>query len=122
MTTLQTQFKNYISENPNSNLSYNEWMEQILTPIITDYFKTQFEILKLQEINESKYEVLLNSNSKLVGYFIQQIDGYFHFSLPDPNSEVWSDYVLLELGSKLKELNKPWDDYLQKKFKNEEEE
>jgi hypothetical protein len=33
-------------------------------------------------------------------------------------SGVWSDYALIEIGTKLKELNQSWYDHLDKHFKN----
>jgi hypothetical protein len=40
MSTLQTQYKNYLQENPTSELTYDEWMEQVWTSRITN-FKNQ---------------------------------------------------------------------------------
>jgi hypothetical protein len=40
MTSLQTQYDNYLKENPTSTLTYDEWMEQIWEPIISENFQT----------------------------------------------------------------------------------
>lgn len=39
MSTLKTQYNNYLIENPTSNLTYDEWMNQIWVPRITDNFQ-----------------------------------------------------------------------------------
>lgn len=39
MTTLQTQYKNYLKETPTSTLTYDEWMEQVWTPTTSDDFQ-----------------------------------------------------------------------------------
>ena len=76
-------------------------------------------MLKLNKINESYYEVLVISNNKLVGNFIQDVDGFFYFS-PTGEGGLWSDYGLLEIGTKLKELNKPWSDHIDEYFASEQ--
>jgi len=55
---------------------------------------------------------------KLIGYFIPEVDGFFYFSPEQYNSGVWSDYALLEIGNKLKEINQPWVDKLNREFSN----
>jgi hypothetical protein len=37
MATLQTQYKNYLQENPTSKLTYDEWMEQIWASYIINF-------------------------------------------------------------------------------------
>lgn len=39
MSTLITQYQNYLIKNPTSKLTYDEWMEQVWQPIITDNFQ-----------------------------------------------------------------------------------
>jgi hypothetical protein len=74
-------------------------------------------MLKLIQKSTTIYEVVVESNNNLVGYFIQDVDGYYYFGEYQPNKGGnWSDYVLLELGTKLRELNKPWDDHLSNVF------
>ena len=34
MARLQIQYKNYLKRNPDSNYSYEEWMKNVLTPIL----------------------------------------------------------------------------------------
>ena len=37
MSTLETQYKNYLKENPNSKLTFEEWQIQIHIPIIKKF-------------------------------------------------------------------------------------
>ena len=39
MTTLESQYKNYLLENPTSTLTYDEWLDQLWSPIISDNFQ-----------------------------------------------------------------------------------
>jgi hypothetical protein len=39
MATLQTQYEHYLTENPTSKLTYNEWLTQIWEPVISDNFQ-----------------------------------------------------------------------------------
>jgi hypothetical protein len=34
MSKLETQYKNYLKDNPDSNYTYNEWVDNVLTPIL----------------------------------------------------------------------------------------
>ena len=52
------------------------------------------------------YEVLVNGSNKLIGHFIMSDDGFYSFS--SLGDGLWSDYALIEIGNKLKELNRPW--------------
>lgn len=36
MSTLETQYKNYQNENPNSKYTFEEWMEKVNKPFIQD--------------------------------------------------------------------------------------
>jgi hypothetical protein len=66
---------------------------------------------------DNRYEVRVESNNKLLGQFILNIDGFYHFSMLDtPINGLWSDYVLAEIADKLKKLNHDWKDHLDKHF------
>jgi hypothetical protein len=43
MSTLKTQYKNYLKENPNSKLTFEEWQIQIHIPIIKKFIDKQNE-------------------------------------------------------------------------------
>ncbi len=72
-------------------------------------------MLKINKISDSNYEVLVKSNNKLIGNFYLEVDGFFYFAENEHNGSngLWSDYALLEIGNKLKELNKPWVEKLE---------
>jgi hypothetical protein len=67
---------------------------------------------------EHIYEVRVKSNNLLIGEFILDIDGYYYF-FPIENGGSWNSHTLITLGTKLQELNKPWDDKLKEYFKQE---
>lgn len=62
--------------------------------------------LRLEEINKNKYEVIFESRT--IGEFVRDVDGYFYLFFNSING-CWSDYILLELGETLKELNNEWN-------------
>jgi hypothetical protein len=45
MATLETQYKNYLKENPDCNYTFDEWMEKVMKPFAEDALK-QIEKLK----------------------------------------------------------------------------
>ena len=55
------------------------------------------------------YEIRVESNNILVGEFVPDIDGY-HYFIPSEHSSkgYWNDWVLIELGTKLQEINQEW--------------
>lgn len=59
-----------------------------------------------------EYEVRGTSNNKLLGKFIQEVDGFFYF-FPEKCHGFWTEYALLEIGKKLKAINRPWVDKLE---------
>jgi hypothetical protein len=60
---------------------------------------------------ENYYEIRVEFSNKLLGRFIKGVDGFFYFEAENNNGGLWSDYVLLELGTKLREINKPLNDH-----------
>lgn len=71
---------------------------------------------------DNHYELRVESSNKLVGKFIQDVDGFFYFAQEEGSEGggLWSDYVLLEIGTKLKEINRPWLEQIDAYFKNEQ--
>jgi hypothetical protein len=53
-----------------------------------------------------------------VGRFIRDIDGYFCYD-PSIGDGLWSEYELRLIVDKLRELNRPWNDHLDKYFASE---
>ena len=68
---------------------------------------------------DNTYEVRVESNNKLIGHFIMSDDGYYHFAPYISDGALWSDYILLEIGTKLKAVNKPWDDQINDYFEKD---
>ncbi|CAB4143712.1 hypothetical protein UFOVP449_257 [uncultured Caudovirales phage] len=65
--------------------------------------------------NGITYEVRVESNNKLIGNFLPDVDGCYYFVATNTEG-YWSDYVLIELGTKLKEINEGWYLYLDKEL------
>lgn len=65
--------------------------------------------------NENLYEIRVETSNKLIGHFIPSDDGFYYFADNGcQNGGLWSDYVLIEIGNKLKEINEPWMEQLKK--------
>lgn len=69
---------------------------------------------------DNYYEVRVESSNKLIGKFVQDVDGFFYFSQEERDGGLWSDYILLEVGSKLKQINEPWLKQIEKYFEENE--
>ena len=67
-----------------------------------------------QQINKHKYSVRTN-NGKLVGDLIMDVDGHFYF-WPEDNNGAWRSYQLRELADKIDEINKSWDEQVEKQL------
>lgn len=65
-------------------------------------------MISVEKISNFEYKVTVKSSGKIIGWFILDIDGTFYF-ISEGNSGYWSDYVLIELGQKLKEINEKTD-------------
>lgn len=72
-------------------------------------------MIKLQKIDNLKYEVLFKLNDRKIGDFLMENDGYFYF-FPILNGGFWEAHILIEIGNKLNELNKEWDETIQKEL------
>lgn len=45
MSKLKTQYKNYLKDNPDSNYTYDEWVDNVLTPTLEMYRDDQEDML-----------------------------------------------------------------------------
>lgn len=61
------------------------------------------EVTKTTYICDNKYDVIFGDSHLKIGEFIRDVDGTFYF-WPEEHG-AWSDYVLVDIGEKLKELN-----------------
>lgn len=69
---------------------------------------------------DNTYEVRVELSDKLIGHFIPSDDGFYYFAFNDSKGGgLWSDYTLIEIGTKLKEINKPWSDQIKEMFEKE---
>lgn len=59
-----------------------------------------------------------HANGVYLGSFIVMEDGYYHFWPDHSKGGCWSSHVLREIANKLDELNKPWDEEIQKYFRD----
>jgi hypothetical protein len=67
--------------------------------------------INLQEVSKSHHKVFFGD--KFIGDIIMDVDGYFYY-LPSDERGTWSAWTMRLIADKLDELNKPWDDYIQK--------
>ena len=67
-----------------------------------------------QQINQQKYSVR-TKNGKLIGEFIRDVDGYFYF-WSENNLGAWPSYLLRDIADKMDELNKSWNEQLEKEL------
>ena len=56
-------------------------------------------------------------NKKRLGAFVVQDDGYFGFYPDDDLKGYWSSHSLRLIADKLDEMNKTWDEYIDKNLK-----
>jgi hypothetical protein len=74
-----------------------------------------FDLIKISDV---EYELKASSGG-VIGRFLLGVDGFYYFELAERRrSAVWSDHVLIEIGTKLKELNQHWYEHLVKNLKN----
>lgn len=64
-----------------------------------------FDLVK----QEDRINFLVKGGGRCVGHAYREVDGYYVFDFENSTGGVWSDYTLIEIGNKLRELNKDWD-------------
>lgn len=72
--------------------------------------------ISLKEITHTDGDVYYEVefvNGALLGEFYREVDGYYVF-LPLLRGGFWDQYVLQELSEKLLELNREWDEQIQR--------
>jgi len=65
--------------------------------------------------NSSSYDVRVQSNDKLIGQFIQDVDGCYYFEQEEVRG-LWAAHTLKAIADKLTEINKPWEDKIAEEF------
>jgi len=68
-----------------------------------------------QQINQRQYIVRANIDfpQREVGSLVMDVDGHFYF-WPVDNNGAWASYHLRELADKMDEINKSWDEQVEK--------
>lgn len=70
--------------------------------------------LTITKISENEYDVLFQE--KHLGRFLRSDDGYLYYT-DDLNGGLCAAWTLIEIGEALNDLNKEWDDHINKYFK-----
>lgn len=65
---------------------------------------------------EFKIYYVIHENGVRCGDLFQKEDGYYDWWPPKSNGGCWPSYILRQIADKLDELNKPWDDEINKYF------
>jgi hypothetical protein len=122
MSTLQTQYKNYLKDNnkTSDDLSYNDWVTNVFLPKFTGletmFIDIETEHLILKPEGKNEYLVYFKQNMKCIGVFSMDVDGYYYFwSNNDGGS--WGSYELRMIADALDKVNKPYDDYIKQNLK-----
>ena len=122
MSTLQTQYKNYLKDNnkTSDDLSYNDWVTNVFLPKFTGletmFIDIETEHLTLQPEGKNAYLVYFKQNMKCIGVFSMDVDGYYYF-WSNNDSGCWGSYELRMIADALDKVNKPYDDYIKKNLK-----
>lgn len=74
----------------------------------------ELNYLILNKVSDSAYQIFTKDSHKKIACYVRDVDGYFYCELM--GTGLYSDYTLIELGNKLKELNKDWDDEIKRVF------
>ena len=72
-------------------------------------------MITYEPIKDSWIRVRFGIN--IIGEFQKDVDGFFYFWPNDKLYGSWSAHTLLTLGEKLTDLNKPWEDQLERDLK-----
>jgi hypothetical protein len=122
MSTLQTQYKNYLKDNNKTSdeLSYNDWVTNVFLPkftgIETMFIDIETEHLTLKPDGKNIYLVYFKQNMKCIGTFSMDVDGYYYF-WSNNDSGCWGSYELRMIADALDKVNKPYDDHIKENLK-----
>jgi hypothetical protein len=122
MSTLQTQYKNYLKDNnkTSDDLSYNDWVTNVFLPKFTGletmFMDIETEHLTLKPEGKNEYLVYFKQNMKYIGVFSMDVDGYYYF-WSNNDSGCWDSYELRMIADALDKVNKPYDDHIKQNLK-----
>lgn len=75
-------------------------------------------MMKFNYVVLSDHVVSVRNESGIeLGQFFKDVDGYYYFDWTLRNNGAYSQFTLVELARKIVELNKPYDEELEKFFK-----
>ena len=70
--------------------------------------------MTFNKINDQKYQVIYD-NGVYIGDLLVEVDGFFVY-YPIQNGGAWESHVMRAIADKLDELNKPWQQQIDKHF------
>ena len=102
MARLQIQYKNYLKRNPDSNYSYEEWMKNVLTPILqkTQNLSDHNSYWTSDNIDTNDREIKFTEISKGISEHLSNLK-YDNGDLSDIGNEIG-----FSLGTLLKDMSK----------------
>ena len=74
------------------------------------------QLLFINKISDVEFEVLAKYNSKYMGRFVMDIDGYFYYEDTNKFGGYQSSEYLRELAESLEAINKPHDDMVRREL------
>ena len=77
-------------------------------------------MFRLEKISDTLYEIYHEFSTKNLGHVVMLEDGYFHIQLFS-GTGYWTDDSLIQIGTLVKELNKPFNDSVKEYFEKEED-
>lgn len=73
--------------------------------------------MKITLVGEEPIFKAIFENGKHIGNFVRDVDGFMYFEFLE-GGELWGQEHLQMIVDKLKELNKDWQDNINKYFEN----
>lgn len=69
--------------------------------------------IRVEEVGIQKQ---LMFNDVYLGFVYQEVDGFYVFKANMRNNGYWSEHSLREIAEVLTELNKEWNEHIEKEF------
>lgn len=75
--------------------------------------------ITIRKAGQHSYYVYFDK-SKNIGKFIQDVDGFYYYHPKLKGGGLWSEHTMRMIADKLKNLNKPWNDYIEKNLNDKD--
>lgn len=75
-------------------------------------------MITLDKMNNSYYWVC--QETQYIGNFVMDVDGFFYYSPSKKLDGLWSEHSMREVADKLKELNKDWEEQIDRQMKKDQ--